>query len=119
MSDSNDIIRLPRNFTTYFPREYEGAVCEQCGRPLEVVHDYRESDWPYRFRCTPCDNREAAEYRAHREPIERFEHDGMMLRWWMENNRNPTGSWLRLLALTMQYIGTPQEYAIYESRWKT
>lgn len=112
-------IRLPKNFETYHPEQYRGAVCEQCGRPLEVVHDYKESDWPYRFKCTPCTDRAIAESKAYMEPIRRFEKDGLMLRWWMNNKpRYEPDARIRYIGLVMQYLGTPEEYAIYESRYR-
>ena len=112
-------IRLPRNFETHFPQNYKGAVCDRCGRLLEVVHDYPESDWPCRFRCRPCEAEARARIAAYEAPIKKFEKDGMMLRWWMQNmpSFEPMAR-LRYIALVMQYRGTPEEYAIYESRYR-
>lgn len=110
-------MELRRNFETYRPQDYRGATCADCGRTLDVVHDHDESDWPYRFACKACEERARRAREAHAEPVRRFERDGMMLRWSIQN-RGDMGSWLRLVGLAMQYIGTPTEYAVTEARWK-
>ena len=107
---------LPNNYATYEPWIHTGAVCDRCGGALRVCHDHDESDWPYVFRCDACIEREARERKEREAPIRRFEHDGAMLRWWIDTYPESHGpqAWVRLMGMI---LSTDSEI-VEAARWK-
>lgn len=105
---------LPIRFETYHPGRYPDPRCERCGGRM-TVHKPRYSDDPFKIVCRPCIDREIEERRRREAPIRRFESDGRMLRWWMDNRTGAAAAqaWLRLMGLILETDST----AVEAARW--
>ena len=105
---------LPIRFETYHPGRYPDPRCERCGGRM-TVRKPRYSDDPFQIMCRPCIDREIEERREREAPIRRFESDGRMLRWWMDNRTGAAAAqaWLRLMGLILETDST----AVEAARW--
>lgn len=106
---------LPIRFETYHPGECPDPRCERCGGRMTIEYP-RWSDDPVMFKCRPCIEREIRDLRRREAPIRRFEDNGMMLRWWIDNRTGAaaTQAWIRLMGLILETDSRTVETA----RWK-
>lgn len=106
---------LPIRFETYHPGECPDPRCERCGGRMTIEYPQRSDD-PVMFRCRPCIEQEIRERMRREAPIRRFEDNGMMLRWWIDNRTGAaaTQAWIRLMGLILETDSRTVETA----RWK-
>ena len=106
---------LPIRFETYHPGRYPDPRCERCGCRMKV-RSPRYYDDPYEIECRPCIEEEIWNLRRREAPIRRFEDNGRMLRWWIENRPEATATqaWIRLMGLILE----TDEDTVEAARWK-
>ena len=106
---------LPIRYETYRPQDCTDPRCIVCGRRMTVRRPERSDD-PARFECRPCIKAEVEDRRNREAPIRRFESDGRMLRWWIDNRTGAAAAqaWIRLMGLILETDST----AVEAARWR-
>lgn len=108
---------LPIRFETYHPGECPDPRCERCGGRMTVLRP-RYYDDPFVIICKPCTriDREIRERMRREAPIRRFEDNGRMLRWWIDNYTGAAAAqaWIRLMGLILETDST----AVEAARWR-